>query len=181
MADAAELVAVGQILKPFGVKGDVRVRSLSHVPGRFQGLQRVTLVAKSGQTVETSVTRVREVHGSFVLGFEAFTTPEEAAAFRGGFVKIPREAAPPRSAGQFYEYELLGMTVADEQGQVLGTLDEILETGGNHVFVVRRQGREVLIPATREVVASVDVAGNTMKVRRVEGLLDDQAEAHATL
>ncbi|MEW6544004.1 MAG: ribosome maturation factor RimM [Nitrospirota bacterium] len=181
MADTAELIAIGQIVKPFGVKGDVRVRSLSHVPGRFQELQRVTLVAKSGRTVETAVTRVREEHGSFVVGFEAFSTPEEAAAFRGGLVKIPREAAPPRPDGQYYEFELLGMTVADEQGRVLGTLEEILETGSNHVLVVRGNGRELLLPATREIVASVDVAGNTMKVRRFEELWDDRMGIHAAL
>lgn len=175
MPDTAELIAIGRIEKPFGVKGEVRVRSLSDVPGRFEGLKQATLVAPSGQVVVSAVNRVRGDRGSYVLGFDAFSTPEEAAAFRGGFIKIPRDQAPPLPAGQFYEFQLIGLTVADETGRPLGTLEEILDTGSNHVFVVRREGRESLIPATREVVASVDMEGRTMTVRLIEGLLDDHA------
>lgn len=167
-----DLIAVGQIVKPFGVRGDVKVRSLSDVPGRFQGLRQVTLVAPSGQSVTTVVTRVRADRGFYVLGFEAFSTPEEAAVFRGGLIKIPRDLAPPLPDGQYYEFDLVGMTVSDEAGRTLGTLEEILETASNSVFVVRREGREILIPGTKEVVASVDVRARTMIVRGIEELLE---------
>lgn len=178
--EQAELIAVGRIVKPFGIKGAVRVQSLSSVPGRFQGLTKVTLVAPSGRSVTTTVTQVREDRDSYVVAFEALTNPDEAAAFRGGLIKIPREQAPPLPEGQYYEFDLIGMTVADETGRRLGTLEEILETSSNHVFVVRGEGREVLIPATRGVVVSVDVAARAMTVRLVEGLLDVQAgDRHA--
>jgi len=166
-----DLVAIGKIVKPFGVRGDVRVLSLSDVPGRFRGLTHVTLVAPSGRTVAARVIRLREERGGFVIGFDVFSTPEEAAAFRGGLVKIPRDQTPPLPDGQYYEFDLVGLTVRDESGEVLGTLEEIVDTGGQHVFAVRREGRELLIPATRSVVASVDVSGRTMTVRGIEELL----------
>lgn len=179
-AEETELIAIGRIVKTFGVKGAVRVQSLSSVPGRFQGLKQVTLEAPSGRTVTTTVTQVREDRDSYVVVFEAFTTPEEAVAFRGGLVKIPRDQAPPLPAGEYYEFDLIGLAVSDETGRRLGTLEEILETASNHVFVVRGEGREVLIPATRGVVASVDVEARTMTVRLVEGLLDAQeSDRHA--
>ncbi|MBI3603421.1 MAG: 16S rRNA processing protein RimM [Nitrospirae bacterium] len=179
-AEQSELIAIGRIVKPFGIKGAVRVLSLSSVPGRFRGLTKVTLVAPSGRSVTTTVTQVREDRDSYVVAFEALTNPDEAVAFRGGLIKIPREQAPPLPEGQYYEFDLIGMTVADETGRRLGTLEEILETSSNHVFVVRGEGREVLIPATRGVVASVDVAARAMTVRLVEGLLDAQAgDRHA--
>jgi len=158
MADAAELIAIGLIEKPFGVKGEVRVRSLSDVPGRFEGLKDVTLVAPSGRALVTVVNRVRGHGGSYVLGFDA----------------ISRGAAPPLPAGQYYEYELVGMTVVAETGRVLGTLEEVFETGSNHVFVVRREGRELLIPGLRQVVASVDLQTRTMTVRLIPGMVDDE-------
>lgn len=173
MADTTELIAIGQIVKPFGLKGEVRVRSLSDVPGRFESLKQVTLVTSTGRTVETVVNRMREEQGGYIVGFEAFSTPEEAAAFRGSLIKIPRDLTPPLPPGQYYEFDLLGMTVTDEAGLVLGTLEDILDTGGNHVFVVRQDGRERLIPATRDVVASVDVERRTMTVRRLERWLDE--------
>ncbi len=173
MAEAPELVAIGKIEKPFGIRGELRVRSLSDVPGRFEALERVTLVAPSGRALDTMVNRVREHGDSYVLAFEALTTPEDAAEFRGGLIKIPRDQTPPLPAGQYYECDLVGMQVRSEQGQQLGILEQVLETGSNHVFVVRAGKRELLLPATRQVVAAVDVQGRSMTVRLVKGMLDD--------
>lgn len=169
----AELVAIGQIVKPFGVRGEVRVRSLSDVPGRFEGLKQATLVAPAGRTVTTGVHCVREDRGMYVVGFDAFSTPEDAAIFRGGLVKIPRDQTPPLPPGQYYEFDLIGMTVTDEAGLAVGTLEDIIDAGGRHVFVVRQDGQERLIPATREVIASVDVEHRTLTVRRGGGWLDE--------
>ena len=169
----AELIAIGQIVKPFGIRGEVRVRSLSDVPGRFEGLKQATLVGPGGRTVTTAVSRVRPDRGMYVVGFEAFSTTEEAAAFSGGLIKIPRDQTPPLPPGQYYEFDLVGMTVVDEAGGKLGTLEEVLDAGANHVFVVRQDGQERLIPATREVVASVDVERHTLTVRRLGQWLDE--------
>ena len=170
---AEDLIAIGQILKPFGIKGDVRVRSLSDVPGRFESLKQATLVAPSGRAMATAVTRVRPDRGAYVVGFEAFSTPEAAAEFRGGWVKIPRGDTPPLPEHQYYEFDLIGMTVMDDTGRTLGTLEDILETGSNPVFVVRADGREWLIPGTREVVASIEVERRLMRIIPLPGLLDD--------
>ena len=164
MAD--ELVTIGMIEKPFGVRGEVRVRSLSDVPGRFEGLTTVTLEAPSGKTVDTTVRSVRAMPSAYVLGVEACSTPEEAAMFRGWAVKIPQGSAPPLPQGQYYKYELIGLSVHDEAGHALGILAEILETPGNHVFVVHGQDGEMLIPATKDAVAAVDLSRKTMTVRR---------------
>jgi 16S rRNA processing protein RimM len=176
MAGTSDLIAVGQIVKPFGVKGEVRVRSLSDVPGRLTGLKAATLVDPSGREVTTTVSRVREENSRFyIMGFEAFSTPEQAAAFRGGLIKVPRELSPTLPEGQYYERDLIGLTVVEENGAAVGTLEEILETGSNHVFVVRRGTRELLIPATKEAIVAVDVGASVMTVRRMGGLWDNDA------
>lgn len=178
MAD--ELVTIGMIEKPFGVRGEVRVRSLSDVPGRFEGLTAVTLEAPSGKTVAATVRSVRAMHGAYVLGLDACSTPEGAAMFRGWTVKIRQGSAPPLPKGQYYEYELIGLSVRDESGHELGTLAEILETPGNHVFVVRGKSGETLIPATKGAVASVDLPHKTMTVRR-DGKMIAKEPARAAL
>jgi 16S rRNA processing protein RimM len=177
MNDDVDLIAVGQIVKPFGVRGEVRVRSLSDVPGRFERLRRVTVEAPSGRVLVTAVTRVREDRGvaaGYVLGLEALTTPEQAAAWRGALLKIPRDQAPPLPEGAYYEFQLVGLTVSDEAGEELGTLTDIWETGAHHVFVIRGDGWEVLLPATKQAVASVDLEQGTMVVRRA-ALVSEEA------
>ncbi len=168
-----DLVAIGQIVKSFGVKGDVRVKSLSDVPGRFEGLREVTVETPSGKTVETIVSRVRKDHDSYVIGLEALSSPEEEAAFRGSLLKIPEDRVPALPEGQYYEFQLIGMTVTDEHREPLGTLEEIMETGSHPVFVVRSDGREWLIPGRQAVIASMDVDQRTMMVRRA-GIVEDE-------
>jgi 16S rRNA processing protein RimM len=174
MAEPVELVAIGMIEKPFGVRGEMRVRSLSDVPGRFEGLTRVMLEAPSGAVKETAVRSVRVMNGSYVLGMDICSTPEEAGLFRGWMVKIPQGSAPALPQGQYYEYELIGCSVRDEAGRSMGTLEEILKTPGHHVFVVRGEQGEALIPASRETVISVDVPGRTMTVRRMDEVVEKE-------
>ena len=150
MADPVELVAIGMIEKSFGVRGELRVRSLSDVPGRFEGLTRVTLEAPSGTVKEATIRSVRAMNGSYVLGMDVCSTPEEAAMFRGWTLKIPQGSAPPLPQGQYYEYELIGLVVQDETGRLVGTVEDILRTPGHHVFVVRGEDGEVR-PGTDDV------------------------------
>jgi 16S rRNA processing protein RimM len=170
-----DLVAIGQIVKSFGVKGDVRVKSLSDVPGRFEGLRQVTIEMPSGKTIETVVSHVRKDLDSYVIGLEALSTPEEAALFRGSLLKIPEDQVPALPDGQYYEFQLIGMAVNDEQGQPLGTLEDIIETGSHPVFVVRGSGREWLVPGRQAVIASMDVVQRTMMVRRADIVGDEHA------
>lgn len=165
MADSVELVAIGVIEKSFGVRGELRVRSLSDVPGRFEGLTRVTLEAPSGTVKDATIRSVRAMNGSYVLGMDVCSTPEDAAMFRGWTLKIPQGSAPPLPQGQYYEYELIGLAVQDETGRSVGTVEDILKTPGHHIFVVRGEHGEVLIPAAKAAVAAVDVPNKTMTVR----------------
>lgn len=174
MIDQDELVTIGKIERTFGVRGEVRVRSLSDVPGRFERLQTVTLRSPSGKTVTTTVTQVRAGGDSYIVGVEAFANPEEAAEFRGGYVQIPRQQSPALPAGQYYESDLIGMVVRDEDHRPLGILEEVWDLPGHHVFVVRQQGQELLVPATKQAVASVDLAQRVVTIRRGEVLVGDR-------
>ena len=179
LSDENELIAIGQIQRPFGVRGELRVHSLSDVPGRFEGLTRATLVATSGESKELAVRGVRRIGEAYAVSFEGIHTPEEAAQFRGRLVKIPRTLVPPLAPGEYYEFELLDLTVVDESGAVLGTLQEIMETPAHHVFVVRGESGEHLLPATKEVVRSVDREARLMTVRwsQAEGVLTESHRA----
>ncbi len=170
--DQAELVTIGRIERSFGVRGEARVRSLSDVPGRFEALRQVMIVGPGGKTIDTLVTHVRPGGPTWIMGFEAFTTPEQVAEFRGGFVQVPRGDSPALPADQYYQCDLIGMLVQDEAGKVLGRLEGVWDMSDNPAFAVRQDGKEVLIPAAKQVVVAVDVAGRVMTVRLPEGFGD---------
>lgn len=170
MADQLETVTVGQIERPFGVRGEVKVRPLSDVPGRFEGLNRVSLIRRDGRTLETSVTHVRRAGDRFILGLTGLTTPEEASLWRGSYIRTIRGVVPDLPHGQYYECDLIGLSVCSEEGRTIGRLEEIWNLPGNPVFVVRREEKELLIPAAKELILAVDLSARTMTVRIIDGL-----------
>ncbi|BFU89995.1 MAG: Ribosome maturation factor RimM [Nitrospira sp.] len=170
MVSPLETVTVGRIERPFGIKGEVKVRPLSDVPGRFERLRAVSLLARNGQTLETSVTHVRRVGAGFILGLTGLTTPEDASLWRGGFIQTIRGSVPKLPDGQYYECDLIGLAVSTEEGQPIGVLEEIWDLPGNPLFVVRQGAKEILIPAAKELVITVDLTARKMIVRLIDGL-----------
>jgi 16S rRNA processing protein RimM len=96
-----------------------------------------------------------------------------AEAYRDADLQVRLEDAAPLPEGVYYHWQILGLQVVTEQGESLGELVEILETGANDVYVVRdAEGRERLLPAIRSVVAQVDEQAGRLVVRPLPGLLD---------
>lgn len=170
MVSQLDTVTVGQIERAFGVKGEVKVRSLTDVPGRLESLTKVTVAGKNGKTMETTVTHVRRAGPSFIVGLAGLTNPEDAGLWRGGLIQVPRGTAPSLPDGQYYECDLVGLAVQTDQGRPLGVLEQIWESPGNHIFVVRQGSKEILIPAAKELVARVDLEQRIMTVHMVDGL-----------
>jgi 16S rRNA processing protein RimM len=169
---SADRVTIARIERPFGVKGEMKVRSLSDVPGRFDHLGKVSVVISGGRAIEATVTHVRSAGSFLIMGLEGITSPEEAGAFRGGLIQVPRTTTPASPEHTYYECDLIGMTVESEAGEEIGTIESIWEVPGSHVLAVRKGSQEVLIPAARDLIAEVDVARRRMTVRPIEGLIE---------
>ncbi|WP_455377521.1 ribosome maturation factor RimM [Petrachloros mirabilis] len=171
-----DLVTIGKIERPFGVKGEVKVRSLSDVPGRFEHLDQVSLLSTTGRLIEGRVTHVRRAGISYIVRLAGVSTPEEAGLLRGALIQIPHEESSSRPGDTLYECDLIGMTVVDEAGQDLGMIETILEMPAQQVFVVRKGDRELLIPAVKHFVEAVDLKRRQMIVRAIGELVE---ESHA--
>ena len=171
MTASSEMVTIGKIERPFGVRGAVKVRSLSDRPGRFEDLKAVQVAEKGGQAVDRTVRAVRRAGLSYIVEFEGVCTPEEAGTLRGALLQVPRGTPSTSRPDAWYHCDLIGMTVVDENGRDLGQLETIWELPGHPVFVVKRQNREVLIPAVKEFVRGVDISQARMTVRTIEGLV----------
>ena len=165
-------VTIGRIERSFGVKGAVKVRSLSDVPGRFDHLTSVSVLGTTGQISNQTVTHVRRAGAAYIMQFDGISTPEEAGLLRGGLIQVPRRKSHAPEADTFYECDLIGITVQDETGCELGQIETIWELPGHQVLVVKQDGREVLIPAAKDFVKAVDLVQHRMTVQVIEGLIE---------
>ena len=163
-----ERVAVGRINSPWGVRGHVKVTPMTDNPERL-----VTGASVYVDGVLRAIRDIRYPRGYPVILFEGIPTPEAAEGLRGALIEIDEEALPELPEGEYYVHDLIGLAVSTSDGRDLGRLEDVLRTGSNDVYVVRRPGeREVLIPALEGVVLDVDLPAGTMTIEAVPGLLD---------
>ena len=166
------LITIGKAVKPFGVKGEMRIEPITDVPGRFKGVERVYLVSPAGKEIPCRVEAVRYAGDAIFLKFSGYDSPEKAMALNGWFVKVPAEEAAPLPEGSYYWFEVIGMEVISEDGEKLGIISDIFETGSNDVYVMKRGKKEIYIPATKEIIRQVDRPAKRITIHIMEGLLD---------
>ena len=168
-----DVVTIGKIERHFGVRGEFKVRSLTDIPGRLDHLKQVQVLAPTGETVERTVTHVRRAGSTYIMGLAGVTTPEEAIMLRGGLIQVVRAPASTLSPDVYFECDLIGLKVENERGGEVGVLEAILDIPDNQLFVVRKGTKEVLIPAAKRFVTSVDLVRSRMMVRGIDDLIED--------
>jgi 16S rRNA processing protein RimM len=166
------LITIGKAVKPFGVKGEMKIEPLTDFPGRFKGLSRVYLVSPAGKEITCPVNAVRYAGESILLKFSGYDSPEQAKALNGCLIKVPEEEVAPLPEGSYYWFELIGMEVVSESGETLGTISDIFETGSNDVYVLKRGRKELYIPATKEIIKQVDRTTKRITIHIIDGLLE---------
>jgi 16S rRNA processing protein RimM len=166
------LITIGKTIKPFGVKGEMKIEPMTDFPERFKDLNRVHLVSPAGKEIVCDIVSVRYAGESPLLVFSGFDSPEKARVLNGWFIKVPEESAVPLPDGQYYWYELIGMEVLSEGGEKLGAIVDIFETGSNDVYVMKRGRQEVYLPATKEVIKRIDKKARQMVIHLVDGLME---------
>ena len=169
-ADRSEprYLAVGRVLRPRGVRGELKVKILTEDPARFQWLETVYV---GPHFIPYRLERIRLHRGAGLLKLAGCDDHDAAEALRGLLVQVAMEDALPLEEGEYWLYQLLGLEVWTTDDELLGVVREILETGANDVYVVRnRSGREVLIPALKSVVIDINIEAGRMLVELPEGL-----------
>lgn len=167
-----ESVIIGEVLKPQGIKGELKIYPLTDNVDRFKKLKKVILSDGKKQDKCLKIQRVRiDPKGMVFISLEGIDTPEEAEKYRGFQVRVERSEVPPLE-DRWYYFELEGMKVY-ENDILLGTLIRVQETGANDIYIVKGTKGEFCIPALKSVVKNVDVPGQRMDVILPPGLLDD--------
>jgi 16S rRNA processing protein RimM len=161
-------LVIGYLRRSHGVCGEIIMDIHTDFPARIKSGRKV-LIGEKHQPL--TLDTVREHADGLLVSFRGVDTPEDAGKFRNQWVYVKAADVPPLPDGKHYQYELIDLDVVDENGNPLGKLVEILETGANDVYVVRDEsGREILLPAIPSVILNLDMDQRTLKVHLLEGL-----------
>ena len=154
-----DLIRVGVIINTFGVKGEVKIYPDIDY---FDELERVFIKDK-----EYKIEKLRDQKGIIIAKFEGIDDINQIEHLKNSEVMIALEDRPELPEGKHYVGDLLGLEVITEDGQVLGTLDNIYNTGANDIYEVG----EILLPATDEVIKQIDMENKKIIVHLLKGLI----------
>ncbi len=157
------LVRIGRVLKPHGVRGELKCALTSDNARLIAGRKHYLLVDPvTGETEQLALSGIRVQEESFIAQAEGYTAPEPLRRFSGWDIMYAAERGevPRDDPGEVYFFELLGMEVATPDGEVLGEVTQVMDTGAHVVLEV--SGYSQLVPFTREFVPEVDLASGRL-------------------
>ena len=159
---------IGRVLKPWGVRGELKIEILTEFPERFASLRQVFI----GDDAKLYPVEHARLHGkSVLLKFKGIDLPEDAEMLRDQLVQVALEDAVKLPEGKLYLYQLIGLRVLTTGGDVLGEITDVLDTGANDVYVVQDGTHEILIPAIEDVVKRIDLERREVIIKMMEGLV----------
>ena len=162
-------LAIGFLRRPHGVSGEIIMDLHTDFPDSIKAGRKIYI----GDDHEAATFGSIRVHGNGLLvSLRGYDTPETAGRFRNQWVYVKAKDVPPLPEGKHYKYEMIDLNVVDDNGNTLGKLAEILETGANDVYIIRDEaGKEILLPAIPSVILNVDMEARLVKVHLIDGLV----------
>lgn len=166
-----QLLQVGIISSVHGVRGEVKVFPTTDDAGRFKKLKEV-LVDMGTEKQTLTIQRVKFFKQFVILKFQGFDDPDAIMPYKGKSLFVTRENAVKLQKDEYFIADLIGLKVSNEDDTFQGILKDVIRTGANDVYAVEWEGREILIPAIRDCILSIDLEAEQMKVHLLDGLLD---------
>ena len=165
-------LAIGKIVKAWGIKGKVKILSYAESSSIFREQKELYIRGRSGRQ-RLCLESVDEHKKGILLKFKGRNRIEDVEGLVGLTLYVDKNNLPPPEEGEHYWHELIGMTVETDSGKSLGKLTNIIATGSNDVYVVRKGAREWLIPAIQEVIREINVEQQLMIISPMEGILTE--------
>ncbi len=167
-----QTLRVGVITSTHGLRGEVKVFPTTDDAGRFRRLKDVLL--DTGRELRPmEVEHVKFFKNMVIVKFKGLDSINDVEGFKGKDLLVTRENAVELGPDENFIADLIGLEVVTDEGERLGTLTDIMQTGANDVYVVKTDaGKEVLLPAIRQCVLDVDLDAGRITVHVMDGLLD---------
>ncbi|MBO5160009.1 MAG: 16S rRNA processing protein RimM [Lachnospiraceae bacterium] len=167
-----QLLRVGVISSTHGVRGEVKVYPTTDDANRFKKLKKVVLDT-GREYIDLEISGVKFFKNQVILKFKGIDNINDIEKYKGKDLLVHREDAVKLEENENYVADLIDLKVVTDEGQVLGCLTEVMETGANDVYVVETEdGKELLLPAIRDCILDVDLDEEVMTVHILPGLFD---------
>ena len=166
-----EYFEIGQIVNTSGLKGILKIKPFTDDIKKFSNLKTIYIKTKSGLT-EFKIEQVRYVKNMVMLKLAGIDTVEEAEKYRNLYIKILRDQEEELEEGSYYVVDILGCKVNTDANQELGKIVAVFQTRSNDLYVVKdEQGKQILLPAIKQVIKNVDIKNKIITVHLLEGLV----------
>jgi len=166
-----EYFEIGQIVNTSGLKGVIKVKPFTDDITKFNNLKTICISIKK-ELKEFKIEQVRFSKNMVFLKLEGIDTIEEAENYRNLYLKVKRDKDEELEEGSYYIVDIIGCKVFTDEQKELGKIDDVFSTGSNDVYVVKDEvGKQILLPAIKEVIKNIDIENKTITVHLLEGLL----------
>lgn len=167
-----DLLQVGVITTTHGVRGEVKVFPTTDDANRFKKLKEVILDTGKEQ-LPLEIAQVKFFKNLVILKFKGIDNINDIEKYKGKSLYVTREHAVKLKKDEYFIADLIGMRAVTEEGEELGTIQDVLQTGANDVYIIKKDGEdELLVPAIKDCVKNVDIEGGVMTLHLLEGLRD---------
>ena len=165
-----DLLQVGVITTTHGVRGEVKVFPTTDDPARFKKLKNVVLDTGK-ELVDLEVAGVKFFKNMVIVKFKGIDNINDVEKYRKKSLYVTRENAVKLKKNEYFIADLIGLKVESDEGEDLGTLSDVLQTGANDVYVLSKEGEDdILLPAIKECVKEVDIENGVILVHLLPGL-----------
>lgn len=180
--ETPQFLVIGEVLRPHGVRGEVRMRVLTENREQLLDLQYLYLAASpdDSRRIRADVNGIRFNKAYALLSLDGYRSRDDAERLRAMLVMIDREQATPLEGEQYYLFQLIGLRVFSDNKEI-GQVKEVLETGANDVYIVDSPAHgELLLPAHKETIVSIDFDSRVITMSLPAGLLPAGASTRKT-
>ena len=162
---------IGQIVNTNGLKGFVKVKPFTDDIKEFETFETI-YVQKKTELIEFKIESVRYAKNMVLLKLKGIDDIDSAEALRNLYIKVSREQLPELQENSYYIVDLLECEVVTVEGKILGKMDDVFNTGSNDIYVVKNEkGKQILLPAIKEVIKTIDIPNRKITVKLMEGLI----------
>ena len=166
-----EYFEIGQIVNTFGIKGFVKVNPFTDDMQRFEELHEV-FVVKNKEMLKMQIEEIKYQKNVVLIKFKGIEDINMAEKYKGCYIKIKREDARKLPKDTYFIADLIGLTVYDENGNILGKVEDIYNNKVHDIYVVKDDlGKQILLPSTKEVIKQINVDENRIVVHLIDGLI----------
>ncbi len=171
-----DLLPIGRVVKPHGVKGKIKVDYFGEDLNRFPLYRQVFIKNHEGRLQTYEILEAVPQPPRLILRLKGIERIEEVEPLVGREILIEKRSLPDLQEGEYYWFDILGIEVETPEGRRIGRVKKIFPTGANDVYVIEGKRKEIFLPATEEVIQSIDIKKGRMKVIRMEGLWEEEDE-----